>query len=69
MLADSYISVIEAIKHSAYFHGKKPIIEWLNAEKYDGGGAEEYLKKLNEYDGIIVPGGFGDRGWKAKSPP
>ena len=66
VLADSYISVIEAIKHSAYFHGRKPVIEWLNAEKYVGKDAEEYLEKLKEYDGIIVPGGFGDRGVEGK---
>ena len=66
VLADSYISVIEAIKHSAYFQGRKPAIEWLNAEKYEGKGAEDNLEKLNEYDGIIVPGGFGDRGVEGK---
>ncbi len=66
VLSDSYISVIEAIKHSAYFHGRKPVIEWLNAEKYEGKDAKDNLKKLNEYDGIIVPGGFGDRGVEGK---
>ncbi|OGM90790.1 CTP synthase [Candidatus Wolfebacteria bacterium RIFCSPLOWO2_01_FULL_45_19] len=59
ILADSYISVIEAIKHAAYAAGRKPEIEWLNAERLD-------IKKLKDYDGIIVPGGFGGRGVEGK---
>jgi CTP synthase len=60
ILSDSYLSVIEAIKYSAYSQNKKPIISWLNStdfEKYP-----EKLKELKKYDGIIVPGGFGSRG-------
>lgn len=60
VLSDAYISVIEAIKYSAYAISHKPIISWLNAEDYENG--ENNLKKLNTYDGIIVPGGFGERG-------
>ena len=66
ILSDSYISVIEAVKHAACHLGKKPSIEWLNAENYEGNGIEENLKKLNNYDGIIVPGGFGNRGVEGK---
>ena len=65
ILSDSYISVIEAVKHAAYNFGKKPVIEWLNAESYEG-VAEGNLKKLFDYDGIIVPGGFGNRGVEGK---
>ncbi|MGC9046613.1 MAG: CTP synthase [Minisyncoccia bacterium] len=64
ILADSYISVIEAIKHSAYFWGKKPVIEWINAEDF-----EKHKNKLNilkNFNGIIVPGGFGSRGVEGK---
>ena len=64
VLSDSYISVIEAIKHSAYFLNQKPEIQWLNAEKFKNGS--KYLKQLSDYDGIIVPGGFGDRGVEGK---
>lgn len=67
VLSDSYLSVIEAIKHSACFHNKKPIIEWLNVEEFsDGDGFGFNGKKLSQYDGIIVPGGFGNRGVEGK---
>jgi len=65
VLADSYISVIEAVKHAAFHQKHKPIIEWIDAEEFDPAKKEkarENLKKLGEYDGIIVPGGFGSRG-------
>ena len=57
ILEDSYISVIEAIKHAAYSLNRKPIIEWVNAEN---------LGNLSQYQGIIVPGGFGGRGVEGK---
>jgi len=63
-LMDSYISVIEAVKHAAYSLDAKPEITWLSAEKYEKDpGATAELKK---YDGIIVPGGFGKRGVEGK---
>ena len=64
VLADSYISVIEAIKHAAYHFGRKPIIDWLNAEEYETN--PQKLKELSKYQGIIVPGGFGSRGIEGK---
>jgi len=62
-LSDSYLSVIEAVKHAAYNFGKKPVIEWLNVEEFE---VPENLKKLSGYDGIIIPGGFGNRGVEGK---
>ncbi|MBI2591362.1 MAG: CTP synthase [Candidatus Brennerbacteria bacterium] len=64
ILSDAYISVIEAVKHAAYSFGCKPVIEWLNAEKFQKNPAS--LEELSGYDGIIVPGGFGDRGVEGK---
>lgn len=64
ILADSYISVIEAIKHAAYFWKRKPFITWLNSEKYEKNKKE--VEELSLYDGIIVPGGFGSRGVEGK---
>ncbi|OGY99811.1 MAG: CTP synthase [Candidatus Liptonbacteria bacterium RIFCSPLOWO2_01_FULL_52_25] len=64
ILADSYISVIEAVKHAAAALGRSPEIVWLEAERLEKGKRE--LKKLEEFDGIIVPGGFGSRGVKGK---
>lgn len=63
-LADSYISVIEAIKYSAYYENRKPIITWLSAEDFEKNPTK--LKDLKKYDGIIIPGGFGKRGIEGK---
>jgi len=63
-LTDSYISVIEAIKHAAYSLKRKPKISWLSAEKYEKNPAS--VKELRKYDGIIIPGGFGTRGIEGK---
>jgi CTP synthase len=60
MLSDSYLSVIEAIKYSAYSQNRKPIISWLNSVDYEKDSSK--LKELKKYDGIVVPGGFGARG-------
>ncbi len=60
VLTDSYISVIEAIKHACGQENYKEEITWLSAEKYEKD--EEGLRELSEYDGIIMPGGFGKRG-------
>jgi CTP synthase len=64
-LTDSYISVIEAVKHAAWANNKNPDIHWLSAQKFETGDKTE-LNKLKEYDGIIVPGGFGTRGTEGK---
>jgi CTP synthase len=63
VLSDSYISIIEAVKYSAYSVGKKPVIHWLSASKFED---KKNLKSLNKYDGILVPGGFGERGIDGK---
>ena len=59
-LADSYHSVIEAIKHAAWFHKVKPVLEWIDSEEFEAN--DHAVEKLKNYDGIIVPGGFGTRG-------
>lgn len=59
-LADSYISVIEAIKHAAWFHNAKPELSWVDSEEFEKDPSK--IKNLAQYDGIIVPGGFGSRG-------
>lgn len=63
-LADSYISVIEAIKHASWHFKREPKLFWLNAEEYEKNPAK--LKELKNFDGIIVPGGFGGRGVEGK---
>lgn len=64
VLSDAYLSVIEAIKFSAYDAGVKPEIAWLNAKEYEKNPAK--VKELKEYDGVIVPGGFGETGIEGK---
>jgi CTP synthase len=64
VLTDSYISVIEAIKHSCWKLGNKEDITWLSAEKYEKNN--NAVKELSKYDGVIIPGGFGSRGVEGK---
>jgi CTP synthase len=64
ILSDVYISIIESLKHAAGALSKKLTIEWLDSGDYEEVGAD--LKKLVEYDGILVPGGFGERGVEGK---
>ncbi|MFH1326139.1 MAG: CTP synthase [Candidatus Falkowbacteria bacterium] len=61
-LADSYISVIESIKHGAMTVNVKPVLHWINTEEIEQNGTEQ-LKKM---DGIIVPQGWGTRGSEGK---
>ena len=63
-LMDSYISVIEAIKHAAFSENRKAKISWLAAGEFEKD--EKALKELDKYDGIIIPGGFGNRGIEGK---
>lgn len=64
VLSDAYISVIEAIKHSAAKLNVKAKIQWVNAKHFESG--EEKVDLLKKYDGIIVPGGFGETGIEGK---
>lgn len=63
-LTDSYISVIEAVKHASFAQHRKPKITWVSAEDFEKN--PQSLKKLKKFDGIIVPGGFGSRGIEGK---
>ena len=58
-LHDAYLSIIEALNHAGYALHSKVKIKWIDSETVDEDNVEE---KLKECDGIIVPGGFGDRG-------
>lgn len=59
-LSDSYISVIEAIKHAAWFNNVKPVLDWMDSEEFEKN--PKAISKLKNYHGILVPGGFGSRG-------
>lgn len=64
VLSDSYISVIEAIKYSSFSQGVKPNLHWINSKRYDKD--PKRVTELSKYDGIIVPGGFGETGISGK---
>ncbi len=63
-LSDAYLSVIEAVKFSAYHNGAKAKLTWLNAKDYEKDPSK--LKSLKDFDGVIVPGGFGESGIEGK---
>ncbi len=64
VLSDAYLSVIEAIKFSSYQLDVKPEIDWLNAKTYQND--PDKIAELMDYDGVIVPGGFGETGIEGK---
>ena len=63
-LMDSYISVIEAVKHAAFSQNRKAKISWISSEEFEKNSKS--LKELKKFAGIIVPGGFGNRGVEGK---
>lgn len=63
VLSDAYLSVIEALKFSSAEIGVSAKIEWVNAKDFEKGVAIDTLAK---YDGILVPGGFGESGIEGK---
>ncbi len=60
VLADAYVSVIEAIKFSAWKNGVKANLTWINAKEYETG--KRKISELAGFDGVVVPGGFGSSG-------
>ena len=62
-LQDAYISVVEALKHSGYANDAEVKIDWVNANDVT---ADNVAELLSDADGIIVPGGFGQRGTEGK---
>ncbi|TSC56231.1 MAG: CTP synthase [Parcubacteria group bacterium Gr01-1014_18] len=64
VLPDAYISVIESVKHAAWSQNLKPELAWIDSEKFENGQAPKDI--LKDFDGVIVPGGFGKRGVEGK---
>lgn len=62
-LQDAYLSVAEALYHAGIAHETEVNIHWINSEEIT---AENVADKLQNVDGILVPGGFGDRGVEGK---
>ncbi|MCA1010920.1 CTP synthase [Halobacillus halophilus] len=62
-LPDAYISVVEALKHAGYSFNADVEVKWVNSEFITSSNVQE---QLQDADGILVPGGFGDRGIEGK---
>ncbi|MGL4522121.1 MAG: CTP synthase [Bacilli bacterium] len=62
-LQDAYISVVEAMRHAGYEYDSDIKVQWISSELLNADNAKELL---GDVDGIIVPGGFGDRGIDGK---
>lgn len=58
-LHDAYLSVAEALRHAGYYHNTHIDIKWIDSEEIT---TADYKEKLSDLDGILVPGGFGNRG-------
>jgi CTP synthase len=65
VLTDSYISVLEAIRHAAIANRVKAEIDWIDAEEFEK-KPKLIAPTIKKYDGIVVPGGFGSRGVEGK---
>ena len=63
VLSDVYLSVLEAVKYSAYSLNLKPEITYLSSQDFSD---KDKLKELKKYDGVLVPGGFGATGIEGK---
>ncbi|MBS2008811.1 MAG: CTP synthase, partial [Cyanobacteria bacterium SZAS TMP-1] len=63
MLSDAYISVVESLKHAGAKLGAQVNIKWVLSEDIEKNGTKEYFQDV---DGVLVPGGFGDRGIEGK---
>jgi CTP synthase len=62
-LHDAYLSVHEALKHAGIHHGVGVSVRWVDSE---GMSLEQAVAELERADGVLVPGGFGSRGWEGK---
>ncbi len=62
-LHDAYLSVHEALKHAGIHHACHVRVRWVDAEHMS---FQEARRELEQVDGVLVPGGFGSRGWEGK---
>jgi CTP synthase len=62
-VADSYLSVVEALRHAGVHNGAKIDVFWVDSETL---GDQESARLLEEADGVLIPGGFGIRGIEGK---
>jgi CTP synthase len=68
-LEDAYLSVAEALRHAGFLHGCRIEIDWVDSETLLDGAArpgEAAAARLGGADGVLIPGGFGSRGYEGK---
>jgi CTP synthase len=63
-LEDAYLSVSESLRHAASLQDSRVEIEWIDSEQLLD--PEQAAERLGSLDGILIPGGFGGRGWEGK---
>ncbi|MCK5588996.1 MAG: CTP synthase [Candidatus Pacebacteria bacterium] len=66
VLSDAYISIIEALKFSAYKNHIGVELTWVNSKKFEGKNVKKELSNLKKYNGVLIPGGFGTTGIEGK---
>jgi CTP synthase len=62
-LEDAYLSVVEALRHSGFLHGRRVEVDWVDSEALEPEGV---VDRLRAADGVLIPGGFGGRGIEGK---
>jgi CTP synthase len=65
-LEDAYLSVSEALRHAASLKGSTVEIDWIDSEQLESADGGETRERLEQADGILIPGGFGGRGIEGK---
>ncbi|MGD0197978.1 MAG: CTP synthase [Solirubrobacteraceae bacterium] len=65
-LEDAYLSVAEALRHAGFMHGCKIEIDWVDSETLLDDTGEAAARRLEGADGVLIPGGFGSRGFEGK---
>ncbi len=60
---DAYLSVVESLRHAGFHHGAKVQIEWVQAATVPDLLASDGLRR---FDGLVIPGGFGERGHRGE---
>ena len=66
VLSDAYLSVIEALKFSSYALGLTPELTWINSKDFEGEEPTRDPSCLDSFDGVLIPGGFGQSGIEGK---
>ena len=65
-LEDSYVCVVEALKHASWVKGAFPEFVWVDSEEIEKSTSDEFEKTFLRLDGILVPQGWGSRGTEGK---